>query len=131
MVDAIAQALRLADIQHHSLSVLHEIDARRGRQSFDLIGKQRRRRGDGWLRLGFGGGNLHIRHGSPPCHGCCGASCADSSVRSSLIDVPNWHEVGPQPPPFMRGSTKIITNAKPAMMPTGMIMSQGMVLSFF
>jgi len=33
-------------------------------------------------------------------------SCDESSVFFSLIDVPNWHEPLPQPPPIL-GKTKI------------------------
>ena len=48
-----AEVLRLADVDHPPLGVLHQVDARRGGELLDLLGGS-----DGGRRLGFGHGSL-------------------------------------------------------------------------
>ena len=38
----VAQVLRLADVEDHALGVLHEVDAGRGRELLDLLGRRHR-----------------------------------------------------------------------------------------
>ncbi len=61
--------------------------------------------------------------------GYSSASCEDFSGRFSR-GMPNWHEAGPQPPPFNLGNTSSHTTTKPTIAKIGITYSMTASRSF-